>query len=107
MIDWLTKMGIPFNPKATKPELYEIIKWHKPAPKYAVDKIIRDAGHEVLRTPPYHCQLQPIELIWGLLKQHVSNNNTEFTLDHIKSLVKEKMNAIGIEERNNCIRHVL
>ena len=30
MTDWLSRMGIPFNSKCTRPELYEIIKRHKP-----------------------------------------------------------------------------
>ena len=29
-------------------------------PRYKVDDIIKEAGHEVLRLPPYHCDLNPI-----------------------------------------------
>ena len=28
-----------------------------------VDKLAQTAGHEVLRSPPYHCELNPIELV--------------------------------------------
>ena len=107
MTDWLNRMGIPFNSKCTRPELYEIIKRHKPATKYEIDKLIKDAGHEVLRTPPYHCELQPIELVWGIMKQYVSQNNTDFNIEQIKQLVDEKIDGIGSEEWKNCIRHVL
>ncbi|XP_042150266.1 uncharacterized protein LOC121838232 [Ixodes scapularis] len=31
--------------------------------KYKVDVMATDAGHTVLRLPPYHCELNPIELI--------------------------------------------
>ena len=36
------------------------IGWKKIAYKY---------GHETVRLPPYHCQLNPIELIWGIEKK--------------------------------------
>ena len=62
---WLTANGIPFEPKMTKPQLYEIIKVSKPPFKYKVDTYLESKGHTVLRLPPYNCDLNPIELIWG------------------------------------------
>ena len=35
---------------------------------YVIDKIVEEAGHRVLRLPPYHCQYKPIKLIWAQLK---------------------------------------
>jgi transposase len=32
-----------------------------------VDELARQHGHEVVRTPPYHPELQPIETCWGIL----------------------------------------
>ena len=32
-------------------------------------------GHSVLRTPPYHPELQPIEICWAVVKNHVANHN--------------------------------
>lgn len=29
----------------------------------------------VLRLPPYHCELNPIEVIWALVKTYVSEKN--------------------------------
>lgn len=57
----------------------------------------RKHGHEVLYTPPYHPELQPIEMIWGTLKNRIA-------LDPATSLVDlgEKtpagLNAIGRKE---------
>ena len=62
--DWLVKNNIPFPPKALRPELYKIARKHAVNnPRYRVDKMIHDAGHFVLRLPPYHCDLNPIERI--------------------------------------------
>ena len=42
-----------------------IIKSNRIAPKYAVDEMAKASGHEVVRLPPYHCELNPIELAWS------------------------------------------
>jgi hypothetical protein len=44
-------------------------------------------GHEVLRTPVRHCELNPIELIWAHVKGSVAENNTTFRLKDVKELV--------------------
>jgi hypothetical protein len=64
MISWLTKNNINFNNKAKKPEIYGIVKLNKGPPIYKVDEFLKRKGHEVLRLPPYHCELNPIELIF-------------------------------------------
>lgn len=52
-----------------KSDLYNIIKLHKPCfIKYTIDKIIRDEGYEVVRLPPNHPDLNPIEMVWAALK---------------------------------------
>jgi hypothetical protein len=28
-------------------------------------------GYEVLRLPPYHCQCNPIEMVWGYYNKHI------------------------------------
>ena len=40
------------------------------ATHHAVDEIAAKSGHEVLRTPPYHPELQPIETCWAVVKNH-------------------------------------
>ena len=62
MQDWLTSHRICFPECALKQELYNLIRSSNFKPKYAVDEMARAAGHEVVRLPPYHCELNPIEL---------------------------------------------
>ena len=68
MQEWLTRHMVPWDAKMFKDELHTLIKKHTPAPVYVVDQIPESHGHLGLRLPPYHADLNPIELIWGNLK---------------------------------------
>ncbi|KAG8238520.1 hypothetical protein J437_LFUL016600 [Ladona fulva] len=48
--------------------------------------------------PPYHPELNPIENIWGIMKNWVSTRNVTFKLEDVKKLVMEKCANIGKEE---------
>ena len=47
---------------------------------YVTDEMAKTAGHEVVRLPPYHCELKPIEMAWSQVKHYAKTHNTEFTL---------------------------
>lgn len=76
--EWLRRHGIAHEETATRKQLLEQVRIHKPAPTYAVDTIIRGHGHEVLRIPPYHPDFNAIEFIWGQLKLLVRERNVTF-----------------------------
>ena len=44
--------------------------------------IAAQADHEILRTPPYHPELQPIETCWGIVKNQVARN-CDFTMANL------------------------
>ena len=50
---------------------------------YVIDESARQHGHEVIRTPPYHPELQPIEMCWDILKNEVARH-CDFTLEYLK-----------------------
>ncbi len=56
---------------------------------YVIDEIARKYGHEVMRTPPYHPELQPIETCWGVVKNHIARN-CNFTM---KDLIDQLENG--------------
>ena len=64
---WLQRHSISFTTEMLKPELLELCKRNKPAPTYRVDQLLKRYGHTVLRLPPYHPDLNAIEMIWGNL----------------------------------------
>jgi len=43
----------------------------------------KNTGHSVLRLPPYHCELNPIELAWAMVKTYVKQNNNTFNIDDV------------------------
>ena len=56
---------IPFDQALTKPELLMLVKQANPQKTYRIDELARRHGVEVLRLPPYHPDLNPIELVWA------------------------------------------
>ena len=45
-------------------------------PSYTIKKIAEENGsHIIFKTPPYHCELQPIEMIWGIIKNMIAFNS--------------------------------
>ncbi|KAH8027924.1 hypothetical protein HPB51_011154 [Rhipicephalus microplus] len=47
-------------------ELLELSqKVSTPSIVYRIDTLAATHGHEVLRVPPYHCEFNPIELVWS------------------------------------------
>ena len=107
MQTWLTEHNIPFDIKLLKPQLYEIIKKCKPEPKYKVDEFLKQHGHEVLRLPPYHCEFNPIELIWGDLKGFIGRNNSTFKTVDVKQLISDGFNSITKQKWKNACSHVI
>ena len=53
---------------------------------YVIDEIAKAAGLEVVRLPTYHCELNPIEMVWAQVKGYIIVHNTKFTLTHVKEL---------------------
>ena len=57
----------------TNPELLDLCRRNAPPVKYVVEDIIAQEGRgiTVLRLPPYHPELNPIELVWGNIKVNI------------------------------------
>lgn len=108
MINWLNEKNIVFHPDMLKPQLYEIIKRHKKQYiQYKYDQLLEAHGHSVLRLPPYHPDLNPIELIWATVKNNVAQKNVSFKLEDVKVLAEYEFNQIGTEEWKKRCQHVV
>ena len=109
MIQWLTANGVPEDSLRSlrKFQLYDKIKEIMPKEKtYIIDQILRKHGHEVLRLPPYHPDLNPIELIWSEMKQWVGRNNTTFKMKDVENLCHQAFNEIGPDKWKKACDHV-
>jgi len=102
---WLASNKIPCKDDCLKVELIEILRKIAPEPTYAIDVIARKYGHEVIRTPPYHPELQPIEICWGLLKNEVARH-CDFTLDNLKLQLETAFEKITATTCQRIIKKV-
>jgi 3'-phosphoadenosine 5'-phosphosulfate sulfotransferase (PAPS reductase)/FAD synthetase len=64
---WLENNNLPYDQTMLKAELLGIVKNNKRQKEYVIDSIVSQHGHKVLGLPPYHCQFNLIEMVWGYL----------------------------------------
>ena len=63
---WMKENKVNFPSDALRSELCVLCKTHRNEKNAkVVEKIAKKYGMEVLRLPPYHCELNAIELIWA------------------------------------------
>ncbi|KAF0751470.1 piggyBac transposable element-derived protein 4-like [Aphis craccivora] len=73
--------------------------------RYELDEIALQMGHEVIRLPPYHCQYNPIELIWAQVKAEVAKNNNTFKMADVEKLAHAAIDAVTQNDWENCVAH--
>lgn len=106
ILSWLQSKNIAHNPNVTVPELLVIVKQHREKYRiYELDALAAEMGHEVVRLPPYHCQYNPIELIWAQVKGEIASKNTTFKINDVRSLLEEALNNVTITNWENSVRH--
>ena len=65
----LQKKNITLPDKALRAELWTLVKYEREKfPDKVMETVAKEYGHEILRLPPYHCELNPIELAWAVEK---------------------------------------
>jgi transposase len=69
--EWMTRNGLPFEPTETCAVLRARIQAANIKTKLHSVELAREYGHTVIFTPPYHPELQEIEIVWGALKAAV------------------------------------
>jgi transposase len=102
---WLEANRIPCRDDCLKVELVEMLNKLAPAPSYVIDELAAQQGHEVVRTPPYHPELQPIETCWGVLKNEVARHG-DFTMDNLKLPLERAFHKITAQTCQSIIKKV-
>ncbi|KAL4083710.1 hypothetical protein QTP88_029026 [Uroleucon formosanum] len=103
---WLEEKGEIFEKPMIKVRLMEMVKRLKPMyNKYVIDEYVNEHNKIILRLPPYHCELNPIELAWSVVKKHVRMNNTTFKLDDVQKLLHDGINQCTPGMWKNFIQH--
>jgi hypothetical protein len=74
--------------------------------RFAVDCLLADHGHPVLRLPPYHPDLNPVEKIWGIVKTRIAAKNVTFKLRDVQQLAEQNFASVTMDEWTAICRHV-
>jgi transposase len=93
--EWLRKNSIKYDPTETMPELLLHAAPYKSRDE--LDQIANEMGHPVIRLPPYHCQYNPTELIWGKVKVEVAHLNNTFRLSDFERIKNAAMDRVTKE----------
>lgn len=102
---WLEKNDIPCRDDCLKIELIAMLNKIAPNPTYIIDEIAERNGHTVLRTPPYHPELQPIEICWGVVKNEVGRN-CNFTMQNLENQLEKAFKKVTSETCDKIIRKI-
>lgn len=103
---WLTENGADYSPLETLSELRERVKQLVRSQKlYELDQIALKMGHEVVRLPTYHCQYNPIELIWAQVQSEVARKNVSFKISDVEKLVNDALDAVTMDNWKKCVSH--
>jgi transposase len=92
--DWLEQNHpAGFLESMLKAELLELCRNLCPKPEYELDRIAKEAGHQILRTPQYHPELQPIEECWGVIKYHCATS-CDYTMHGLRQHLENGFNKV-------------
>lgn len=108
IIDWLTDKGEVTDQTMVKEQLLERVQILKPQfNEYVIDELAKSADKTVLRLPPYHCELNPIELAWASVKNYVKMNNSTFKMNDVKKLLEEEVERVTPDMWKNYVDHII
>ena len=90
---WLSHNGYPWREDMLKSELLELCARLAPVPEYRLDKLAKEHDISILRTPPYHPELQPIETCWAVVKNHMADN-CDFSMSGLRKRLPEAFSKV-------------
>ncbi|XP_072384421.1 uncharacterized protein [Diabrotica undecimpunctata] len=106
--EWLREKDIFYEEEYLKSELLDGANSYADIyDKYNIETLVEKYGVEVLRLPPYHCELNPIEMVWSQVKHYVADRNTDFKKDRVQQLIHEAFANVSAEQWQNYIQHVI
>ena len=103
---WMNRHHVAFTGDMFKQELLQLCKKNKPSPSYVLDNLLREHGHDCLRLPAYHADLNAIELIWAKIKRFVATHNVTFKPGHVKLITGDAILSVSAADWAACCRHV-
>lgn len=107
IITWLESKGEIVTQPTIKGLLMEKVRQiQSQYNKYVIDEYAKEHNKIVMRLPPYHCELNPIELAWSVVKNYVRTYNNTFKLKDVEELLKRGVEHVTPVMWKNFIKHV-
>jgi transposase len=104
---WLLAKNIPFPDDSLKRERLQTVESVRSEyTSCVVDEMAEQRGVTVCKLPPYHCELNPIELVWNQIKRHVAVHNTQFKASFMNNLIDNAFGAVSNNQCANYCKHV-
>ncbi|KAE9270433.1 hypothetical protein PF008_g30617 [Phytophthora fragariae] len=104
-VKWLLRQGVPASMLMKKKVLQQLVEEKRGSANYETVTIPSKWGHKVLFTPPYHPELQPIELIWAAIKNLIAKNPCR-TMVELEAKIHDGINSITSKTWLKAYRHV-
>ncbi|XP_008181221.1 uncharacterized protein LOC103308857 [Acyrthosiphon pisum] len=104
---WLQDKNVEVDKTWLKIELLDKVHQFRPVDKYVIDEEAKKYNKIVLRLPPYHCELNPIELAWSVVKNYVRHNNTTYKLNDVRQLLIDGVKKVTPEMLANFVKHTI
>jgi len=109
--NWLTDNDIPYDNDFLRIQLVDLINQYRPKREFKLDYILKNEplyrkhNIEILRTPQYHPELQPIEKCWGVIKQHMAQH-CDFTLNGLRKNLEAAWAKVTAETMKGIMNKV-
>ncbi|KAH6943832.1 hypothetical protein HPB50_000126 [Hyalomma asiaticum] len=106
--EWLTSKNITYGERMLKKQLLELVAPVKSRfLSYIIDNTAVRASCIVHRLLPYHCEFNPIELVWAKVKNGIAAENRDFKQSTVNAILREKIKQVTMEDWRKSIQHVM
>ncbi|KAL4121045.1 hypothetical protein QTP88_013630 [Uroleucon formosanum] len=95
IIEWLVSKNCVIDRSMIMCELMKMVDEIKPLyDKYLIDEEALKTNKVVLRIPPYHNELNPLKLVYSIVKNHVKKNNIMYELTDLQKLINNEVQRV-------------
>lgn len=108
IIKWLVSKNCVADQSMIKYRLMEMVNQIKPLyDKNLIDEEALKTNKVVLRLPPLHDELNPIQLALLMVKNHVKTHNTTWKLSDVQKLIKEGIQLLTPDTWSNFVSYAI
>lgn len=104
---WLKQKGEKYDGSVNKVRLIEIVNRVKQSQICMIDNYVKIQNITILRTPPHHSILNPIELAWSSLKSYVKRDSSIPTLPNVKKLINDGINQCSPDNWKSFVQRTM